>query len=96
MDDAMNAAGKLDRRMLILYGGLDEIIKSGPTKTMLDRLPATGTARRTLAVYPGGYHMLLRDLDAETVWNDIGHWLESPDSALPSRADRNAAKQLKP
>ena len=96
MDDAMNAAGKLDGRMLILYGGLDEIIKSGPTKTMLDRLPATGTARRTLAVYPGGYHMLLRDLDAETVWNDIGHWLESPDSALPSRADRNAATLLKP
>ena len=95
MDDAMTAAAKLDGRTLILYGGMDEIITSGPTKTMLERLP-DAAAGRTLAVYPGGYHMLLRDLDAETVWNDIRHWLERPDARLPSGADRDAGKHLKP
>lgn len=96
MDDAMSASGHLDGRMLILYGGLDEIITSGPTKTMLDRLPKEGQEKRTLAVYPSGYHMLLRDLEAETVWNDIRHWLESPGTSLPSGADRDAATHLKP
>lgn len=88
MDEAMAAAPQLDGQTLILYGGRDEIIKGGPTRTMLNRLPAADNATRRLAIYPGGYHMLLRDLDAKTVWNDIVHWLENPSQGLPSGADK--------
>lgn len=90
MDEAMAAAARLDGPTLILYGALDEIIQSGPTRTMLGRLPVADSARRRLAVYRDGYHMLLRDLAAETVWNDIAHWLEDPAAALPSGADKDA------
>ena len=88
MDEAMSAAPKLNGRTLILYGGRDEIIRGGPTRTMLNRLPAADSSVRKLAVYPGGYHMLLRDLDALTVWKDIAHWLENPARGLPSGADK--------
>ena len=94
MDDAMAAAANFDGRSLILYGGRDEIIRGGPTRTMIKRLPPADTRR--LAVYPGGYHMLLRDLDAQTVWTDIAHWLLHPDDALPSGADTGAMAKLTP
>ncbi len=95
MDAAMTAAAAFDGRSLILYGGLDEIITSGPTRTMLDRLPDAGADIRKLAVYPGGYHMLLRDLDAETVWTDIRHWLAAPAADLPSGADKGASAEFR-
>jgi len=94
MDEAMTAAAGLDGRTLILYGGRDEIIRSGPTQAMFARLPKAGAASRRLAVYPEGYHMLLRDLQAETVWRDIAHWLGDPDKPLPSGADIDAAARL--
>jgi alpha-beta hydrolase superfamily lysophospholipase len=30
----------------------------------------------TVKVYPTGYHMLLRDLNAEPRWADIANWVE--------------------
>lgn len=96
MDEAMAAASGLRGRTLILYGGRDEIIRRGPTQRMLERLPPSPEEPRKLAVYPGGYHMLLRDLSAETVWADIAHWLGDPASALPSGADKDARRQLNP
>ncbi|MBO6518540.1 MAG: lysophospholipase [Rhodospirillales bacterium] len=94
MDTAMASAAKLDGRTLILYGGRDEIITSGPTATMLDRLPDADAATRRIAVYPGGYHMLLRDLEAEIVWRDIAAWLDNPAAALPSGAETGARALL--
>ncbi len=96
MDAAMDAAATMDGRALILYGGRDEIIRSGPTRAMLDRLPDAGPGTRKLALYPGGHHMLLRDLDAETVWTDIRHWLTDPAADLPSGADKGASAALTP
>ncbi len=87
MDAAMAAAAELNGRTLILYGGRDEIITSGPTQAMFERLPEADAATRRIAVYPGGYHMLLRDLAAETVWTDIAAWLSDPSAALPSGAE---------
>ena len=90
MGEALTASQDFDDPSLILYGKLDDIIQAGPTRIMLERLPATGRERRMFAVYPGGYHMLLRDLEAETVWADIAHWLDNPATALPSGADSEA------
>jgi hypothetical protein len=33
--------------------------------------------------------MLLRDLQAETVWRDILAWIENADAPLPSGAERS-------
>ncbi len=53
----------------------------------LARLPSTGDGRPRIAVYDAGYHMLMRDLQAEIVWRDIAAWLEDPAAHLPSGAD---------
>lgn len=91
MDAALASASRLDGRLLILYGRHDEVVPDRPTRIMLSRLPAEGAARRRVALYDEGYHMLLRDLQAETVWRDIAAWIADPDAPLPSEADRSAA-----
>lgn len=92
MDKALDASSNLNHRTLILYGGRDEIIQAGPTRAMLSRLPEQPKAPRKIAVYETGYHMLLRDLDAEKIWTDIAHWITAPDQALPSGAEAYAQK----
>jgi alpha-beta hydrolase superfamily lysophospholipase len=86
MDRALDASARFNARALVLYGTRDEIIPSAPTQMMLDRLPKSGEDRRILIRYIGAYHMLLRDLDAETYWRDIERWIDATRSAaaLPS------------
>ncbi len=95
MDRALNASYTFDKKALILYGSRDDIVKGGPTLMMFDRLPTTPKQPRRIAVYQGGYHMLLRDLAAQKIWNDIVHWIDTPDAPLPSGADKDAHKRLK-
>ncbi len=83
MGRALDASAELATPALILYGAKDEIIREGPTRMMWQRLPESVLHQRV--VYPDGYHMLLRDLQAETVWTDIAHWINDPNSPLPSR-----------
>ena len=63
------------------------------TWTDIDRetrvnLPARD--RQRVALYDSGWHMLLRDLQAATVWADIAAWIADPGAALPSGADARA------
>jgi acylglycerol lipase len=96
MDDALAAAPKLDGvSVLILYGEHDEIIPKDPTRLMIAHLPPYPTAPRTIAIYPKGYHMLLRDLEAKTLWADVLHWIEDPQAPLPSGDDRVGIQALK-
>ena len=41
-----------------------------------------------IAVYPEGWHMLLRDLNGHVVVEDIAAWTLDPAAPLPSGADR--------
>ncbi len=91
MDAALAAAPDFETPALILYGARDEIVEAGPTRRMIARLPDAETKRQRVAVYTGGYHMLLRDLQAKTVWMDIAHWISDPEAPLPSGADRFGA-----
>jgi alpha-beta hydrolase superfamily lysophospholipase len=91
MDQAMAAAAALDGRLLILYGERDQLIPAGALAEMLARLPGEGTGQRRFALYAEGWHMLTRDLQAETVWRDIDGWIADPDTPLPSGADRRGA-----
>ena len=75
MDAALEASARLVLPALILYGEKDEIIPREPTERMLASLPEAGKDRRKVVYYENGYHMLLRDLQAETVWSDIAAWI---------------------
>lgn len=92
MDDALAAAPRLHTPMLFLYGDHDEIIPRESTRRFLAALP-TGEPRH-MAFYPQGYHMLLRDLDADVVRRDVEAWVANPEIALPSGADRHAEETL--
>lgn len=91
MDAALAAARRLDGRLLILYGEHDQLVPERSVRQFFAELPASGRARRRVALYPRGYHMLLRDLQAETVWADIASWIADPARPLPSGADDHAA-----
>jgi alpha-beta hydrolase superfamily lysophospholipase len=83
MDAALDSSSTIDAPLLVLYGARDEIIPKEPTEEMLCAL----TAPRTVAVYGEGYHMLLRDLQAEVVHRDIAAWIFNADGDLPSGDD---------
>ena len=94
MDRALDRAPDFRLPALILYGEKDEIIPKKPTRMMLERLPRTGKGKRRVALYENGYHMLLRDLQAEVTWRDIAHWIADSETPLPSGADTNAEARL--
>ena len=86
MDAALAGAEAFDAPSLILYGANDDIIPANATLDMLADLPPPQSSRK-VAIYDAGFHMLLRDLEAETAWQDILAWLDDPDASLPSGAD---------
>ena len=87
MDSAQAAAPTLQGRTFIAYGAHDELVPASAMAVAWAKLPAT--TRR--AVYPNGYHLLMRDLDRRTVIDDVIAWIQHPDSLLPSGADIAAA-----
>lgn len=92
MDEAFGRSPQLTTRSLSLYGLRDEVVPKAPTLDMMARLPRDG--RHQLAVYSRGFHMLLRDLQAELVLADIFSWITTPAQPLPSRADAAATDAL--
>ncbi|OFX07700.1 MAG: hypothetical protein A2516_05995 [Alphaproteobacteria bacterium RIFOXYD12_FULL_60_8] len=95
MDAAQAATPKLKSRALVLYGIKDEIIPTDPVLKMANLLPFAGRGQ-TLAFYPKGYHMLLRDLQAKKVLDDIAAWAVDPNKPLPSGVDANGIRFLGP
>ena len=90
MDDAAEASANIKGRALFLYGEKDEIIPERAALTAARRLPPNV---RT-AFYPQAYHMMLRDLQAQIVWDDVLAFLRDPDSPLPSKAGPLVSKSL--
>ncbi len=94
MDLAYDAAPRLRGRALVLYGSREDILPGSAVVATLRRLPADAARRPRIALYPKGYHMLLRDLDAATVRDDIVAWIADPAAPLPSGGDALAAQVL--
>ena len=82
MEAALLSSSQLQTATLILYGERDEIIPHDPTCVMLKRLPDQSTTRFVL--YPHGYHMLMRDLQAQVVLRDVVAWVNDQNVSLPS------------
>jgi alpha-beta hydrolase superfamily lysophospholipase len=83
MGAGLEAATAVDTPALVLYGARDEIVPPAPVKEMAGTL--NGVKR--LALYADGWHMLLRDCQAETVWRDVATWIADAAAPLPSGAE---------
>jgi alpha-beta hydrolase superfamily lysophospholipase len=96
MDAAFDGATSLRGNTLMLYGEKDDIIPKEPTYAFLKQFLAAGVEDKTVAFYPQGYHMLLRDLQAPKLWQDIAAWIGARAPKLPSGADDRAKRLLAP
>lgn len=86
MDEALERVAKLHKSTLVLYGDRDQVIPRKPLQLMLKKMPREPQLRT--AFYEHGYHLLLRDLQAEKPWRDILAWISDRTGSLPSGADR--------
>ena len=91
MGDALALAPQFQAPALILYGVHDQILPHPAIERMLASLPA---GRQRVAIYPDGWHMLLRDRQGDVVVDDIVSWLLKPLAPLPSGADRIPRSRL--
>jgi alpha-beta hydrolase superfamily lysophospholipase len=91
MSAALDSSTTLAAPALLLYGEHDEIIP--PAALCQMKVPGRneGNPAWHMALYPDGYHMLLRDLQAEVVLQDIISWVADRHTALPSGFDGVAA-----
>jgi alpha-beta hydrolase superfamily lysophospholipase len=91
MDEAAANVPRLHGKVLLQIGAHDEVIPKRPTCRMLDVLAERTEQRPRVVVYPGGYHMLTRDLRADIVLRDIAHWIgDAGHSALSDELPGNA------
>ncbi len=90
MSRAQDAASHVHGRMLVAYGGRDQLVPARATAATWDALPA-GVRR---SFYPAGYHLLMRDLTRAAVIDDVASWILTPDRALPSGGDIAAASWM--
>ncbi|HEY8255759.1 MAG TPA: alpha/beta fold hydrolase [Rhizomicrobium sp.] len=73
MDEARTAPERITAAppILFLYGANDQIIPKEPTEAVIAGLGDKAKVKR----YEHGYHMLLRDLEGESVDRDIADWI---------------------
>ena len=89
MGQALNHPIEFPVPTLVLYGLKDKIIPPQPTCYWLTRLvsiPSQSPANLRFIVYPNGWHMLTRQLEAKRVIRDIEAWIgggESVQEATP-------------
>lgn len=74
------ASGLPPDRTLIAYGANDYVIPPAGVQRTSKILP---DGMRTV-YYPDGYHMLMRDRQAERVWSDYLAFFEDPEAPTPS------------
>jgi len=84
MQSASDSLGRIRSPTILMYGAHDQVVEAGPMRQALERAEV-GSNFRT-AWYPDGWHLLNRNLGAETVYRDVEAWLHDPAAPLPSGA----------
>lgn len=79
MDAAQAAPSRVRTSTLFLYGAHDQIIPAEPSWQAAKAIPD-----RRAVLYPDGWHMLVRDLQAKVVLDDMAAWMIDEDAPLPS------------
>jgi acylglycerol lipase len=82
MDKAAEDVGKANLPTLYLYGAHDQIIPKKAAFKAASRLKPTDRS----AFYARGWHLLMRDKQGPTVWEDILAFIRNPAAPLPSGA----------
>jgi alpha-beta hydrolase superfamily lysophospholipase len=82
MQTAWRDIGKIKVPAAYLYGAHDQIIPRAPAVQAAARLPA---GDRT-AYYAKGWHLLLRDLQRDAVFDDVAAFIRDPAAPWPSGA----------
>lgn len=90
MDVGKASAANVTKPYLMLHGLRDRLVPIGPVRSTIAVLPRRADSH--LAFYSEGYHMLLRDKDAELVAKDIASWIDNKEYPLPSGADAQASR----
>jgi acylglycerol lipase len=77
MDEARTAPDAITKTppLLFFYGANDQIIPAKPTEAVIAALKTKAAVPLTVKRYEHGYHMLLRDLDGESVDQDAADWI---------------------
>lgn len=86
MGTALDAAARLPVPTLALYGEHEQVLPEGPVGRAISALRRG--SKTVVALYPEGWHMLLRDLNGAVVVNDVIAWTKNQDHPLVSGADR--------
>jgi len=80
MDQAIKNASAVKAPILLLYGEKDEIVPRWPIQKLVEKLdPAP-----RIALYPNGYHLLMRDKQRQVVWTDVLAFIDRTNGPLPS------------
>ncbi len=74
MDTAYAAPGRVTVPVLLLHGDKDALVPRKPIEDVARTLPAE---RSRFIVYPDGWHILYRDLQAATVHRDVAAWIRA-------------------
>ena len=90
MDEVYQDLPKIERPILYLYGAKDEVIPSAATAQAITQIKSP----YSVAYYPEGYHMLLRDLQRQKVLDDIISWINDRYHPLPSGRDMGWKEEL--
>lgn len=85
MDRGYQAAQRVNVPTLVLYGEKDEIIPRKPVEDIIETLNKSLAPTAETRIYANGYHMLLRDLQADVVLADIVAWMKSDKGASSAR-----------
>ncbi|QDH72530.1 alpha/beta fold hydrolase [Brevundimonas sp. M20] len=84
METASIRLGSLEQPTLLLYGANDNVIPKSAMRLALRRAGERPGFRT--GYYPEGWHILNRDLQAETMFRDVEAWLRDTAAPLPSGA----------
>ena len=84
MQSASVRLGRIQAPTLLLYGANDNVVEKDPMRRALEQAGERPEFRT--GYYPDGWHILNRDLQAETMYRDVEAWLRDANAPLPSGA----------
>lgn len=84
MNTARRQLPEVEGPGLMLYGAHEQIVPRQAINISMTQFRNPENPARNVALYPDGYHMLLRDLNAPVVREDIAAWVHAPEQPLAS------------